>query len=131
VTPELVLQRRYHHRNGARGIAEVILCDPTPDETAARYARIAGYPVTSEGASRVIDLGRAKLIVVGPAQLGVLSSAIEPAPLPYLAGFTVRVDNLDTPRTVLRAAQVPFREIGGRVIVTAKDALGCAVLFAA
>jgi hypothetical protein len=32
LTPELVLQPRYQqHRNGARSIREVILCDPAPD----------------------------------------------------------------------------------------------------
>ena len=132
VTPELVLQPRYQqHRNGARAIAEVILCDPEPEETASRYARIAGHALMRQDDGFVIDLGRARLIVVAPAQLSALIPGAVPPCLPYLAGFTVRVDDLAKPRDVLRAGGVPFIEAKDRVIVAAQDAFGCAVLFAA
>jgi hypothetical protein len=132
VTPELVLQPRYqHHPNGARAIAEVILCDPSPAETAARYACLAGHPVVKQDDGFVIDLCRARLIVVAPEHLSALIPGAVPPTLPYLAGFTVRVDDLATPRDVLRTGQVRFLEANSRVIVAADDAFGCAVLFAA
>jgi len=132
VTPELVLQPRYQqHRNGARAIAEVILCDPAPEETASRYARIAGHPVMWQDGGFVVDLGRGRLIVVAPEHLSALIPGAVPPCLPYLAGFTVKVDDLAQPRDVLRASDVPFIEAKDRVIIAATDAFGCAVLFAA
>lgn len=132
VTPELVLQPRYqHHPNGARGIGAVILCDPAVDEIAARYARIAGHEVTREGDARVIDLGRARLIVVAPQHLATLIPGVASPVLPYLAGFTVTVEDLAQPRRILNTAAIPFAEQDGRLIVAAGDAFGCAVLFEA
>jgi catechol 2,3-dioxygenase-like lactoylglutathione lyase family enzyme len=130
VTPELVLQERYqHHANGARAITEVILCDPAAADVAARYAKIAGQKVTRQSDAFVVDIGRARLIVVAPKHLTALIPGAVPPTLPYLAGFTVRVDDLDKPRAVLRDAKLPFQEAGKRVIVSAADAFGCAVLF--
>jgi hypothetical protein len=130
VTPELVLQERYRrHANGARAIVEVILCDPNAADTAARYARIAGHKVTQQGNVFVVDIVRARLLVVAPDHLTALIPAAVPPTLPYLAGFTVKVDNLAKPRDVLRDARVPFQDTGDRVIVSANDAFGCAVLF--
>jgi catechol 2,3-dioxygenase-like lactoylglutathione lyase family enzyme len=132
LTPELVLQPRYQqHRNGARSIREVILCDAAPEQIAATYARIAGHPVERRGDDFVIDLGHGQLTVVAPDRLGALIPGATPPTLPYLAGFAVTVDDLAQPRAVLRDAGVPFVEHGGRVIVATKDACGCAVLFAA
>jgi catechol 2,3-dioxygenase-like lactoylglutathione lyase family enzyme len=132
LTPELVLQPRYQqHRNGARSIRDVILCDPAPEQIAATYARIAGHPVERRGDDFAIDLGRGRLTVVAPERLAARIPGATPPTLPYLAGFTVTVDDLAQPRAVLREADVPFVEQDGRVIVAAKDACGCAVLFVA
>lgn len=130
VTPELVLQPRYRqHRNGARSVTEVILCASAPASVAALYARYAGHAVTTTGPMFVIDLGRARLVVVAPEDLnGVIPNA-RPPTVPYFAGFTVAVDDLARPRAVLKEATVPFAEAGGRLIVGATDAFGSAVLF--
>jgi hypothetical protein len=131
LTPELVLQPRYQrHRNGARSIRDVILCASAPAAIAATYARIAGHPVEERGADFVIDLGRGRLIVVAPERLAALIPNAVPPTLPYLAGFTLTVDDLGQPGAVLREAGVPVIEHDGRVIVAAQDACGCAVLFA-
>jgi hypothetical protein len=77
----------------------------------------------------VIDLGRGTLTVVAPERLGALIPGAVPPALPYLAGFAVTVDDLAQPRAVLDEASVTFAEQDGRIIVAAKDACGCAVLF--
>ena len=111
LTPELVLQPRYQqHRNGARSIREVILCDSAPEQIAATYAQIAGHPVERRGDDFAIDLGRGRLTVVAPDRLGALIPGAVPPALPYLAGFVVTVDDLAQPRAVLRDAGVPFVE---------------------
>jgi hypothetical protein len=132
MTPELVLQPRYQqHRNGARSIRDVILCHAAPAEIAATYAGIAGHAARQRGDDWVIDLGGGTLTAVTPARLGALIPGAVPPVLPYLAGFTVIVDDLARPRAALRESGVPFVEHDGRVTVAAKEACGCAVLFAA
>ncbi len=130
LTPELVLQPRYQqHRNGARSIREVILCHAAPEQIAQSYARLAGHAVERYGAGFAIELGRGRLTVLAPDQLGTAIPGATPPTLPYLAGFTVAVDDLAQPRAVLRDAGIPSIEHDGRVVVAASGACGCAVLF--
>jgi Glyoxalase-like domain len=132
VTPELVLQPRYmQHRNGARSLTETIVCDRAPETLAARYGLYAGRPVQNRSDCSIVELGRSRIVVVTPERLGGLIPGAVPPTVPFLAGFTVATDRLDTARGVLAAAAVPCREHGGRVIVSAADAFGSAVLFEA
>jgi hypothetical protein len=66
-----------------------------------------------------------------PEQLGsIVPGGIAPAE-PSLAGFAVRVADLDRVRGLLARNGVPVQAAGGRLVVAAADACGSAVLFEA
>lgn len=130
VTPELVLQPRYvQHRNGARQITEVIVCSDAPDDLAAKYARYSNKRATRSDFGFILDLGLTRVLVVDPAGLERLVPGYSPPVLPFFAGFTVATASLDAARNVLRNADIPFTENGGRLIVSPQHACGSAVLF--
>jgi hypothetical protein len=130
LTPVLVLQARYmKHRNGAKSVAETIICAGDPDDVAQQYARYAGREVERKRDFHIVDLGHSRIVIVGPASLGAVLHGAVPPTLPFLAGFTVATESVDTTRQILRAADVPFAEHGGRVIVAAEYAFGSAILF--
>jgi hypothetical protein len=130
LTPELVLQPRYmDHANGATGLTECIVCDADPAPLAAKYERYTGHPAKRIGNLLVIDLGYARIVLVEPKHLGELIPGCVPPVLPFLAGFAVATTSLDAARGVLRKANIPFIEHGGRVIVRPEHAQGSAVIF--
>jgi hypothetical protein len=131
-TPELVLQPRYmKHSNGAVSITECIVCTPETAAYAAKYERYSGHAAKQTGNLRVVDLGRSRVVVVAPDHLGdVIPDCVPPA-LPFLAGFTVAADSLEQSRAHLRKAGVPFREHGGRLVVSPAHGCGSAVIFEA
>jgi Glyoxalase-like domain len=128
-TPELILQSRYMaHPNGALAVSEAILCVEEAAEVSARYGRYAGHPVERRGDLYVIDLGEARLVVVDRRNLRAVLPGESVPTLPYLAGFTVTA-NVDHVAEFLRRERIAFLEHGGRVIVSARDACGSAVVF--
>lgn len=128
-TPELVLQSRYMaHPNGALAISEAILCVEDAAEVSARYGRYAGHLVERRGDLYVIDLGEARLVVVDPESLSAALPGESIPTLPYLAGFTVTAD-VDHVAELLRHRKITYLDHGGRIIVSARDACGSAVVF--
>lgn len=128
-TPALVLQPRFMaHPNGALALSEAILCVDDPEEVAGRYGRYAGHAVDRRGPLHVIDLEEARLVVIGCPDLAtVLPGEAAPA-TPYLAGFTVTA-NVDHAAAFLGRQEIPFRVHNGRIVISGRDACGCAVLF--
>jgi hypothetical protein len=131
-TPELVLQPRYMtHANGAVSITECIVCTPDVAAYSAKYERYSGHAAKPAGNLRIIDLGHSRVVVVVPNQLDdVIPDCVPPA-LPFLAGFTVAVSSIEQTRAHLRKAGVPFREHGGRLVVSPAHGCGSAVIFEA
>jgi len=79
-----------------------------------------------------VDIGsRAHISVVTPEQVGeLIPGAVAPA-VPSLVGFTVAVADLDCARRLLEKNLVRFQEFQGRLVVSAADACGSAVVFEA
>jgi hypothetical protein len=132
VTPQYALQPRYmNHPNGARRLTEVVVCSDTPEQNAAKYSRYSGHAVTRRGDLHIVDLGRTRIITVDPAGLGKLVPRYPLHPTPFLAGVTLASADLARTRSSLEGRGIPFEELGGRLLVSPKNACGSAILFEA
>lgn len=128
-TPELALQPRFMaHPNGACALSEAILCVEDPEEVAGRYGRYAGCAVDRRGPLYVIDLGQARLVVVGRRNLTTVLPGEAAPTAPYLAGFTVTAD-VDQAAAFLVRREIPFQDHDGRLVVSGREACGSAVVF--
>jgi hypothetical protein len=128
-TPDLALQPRFMaHPNGALTLSEAILCVEDPEEVADRYGRYAGHSVDHRGPLHVIDLGEARLVVVSCQDLTMILPGEAAPAAPYLAGFTVTAD-MDQAQAFLHRQGIPFHRHDGRIVVSARDACGSAVVF--
>ncbi len=128
-TPQLALQPRFMtHRNGALDLSAAILCVEDPADVAARYAHYSDRHVEHQGSLLIVNLGTARLVIIKREHLPVLLPG-ETAPItPYFAGFTVTAD-LDLASTFLNHQAIPFRSHDGRIIISAGDAFGSAIVF--
>jgi len=130
VTPELVLQPRYmSHPNGARGIVEVIVCSEDAASLAAKYALYTGRTAQRRDAVHVVELGRSRVVVADPADLGSELPGFAPPTTPHISGFVVRVDALARTREHLDRENVAFRVHRNRLMIDAGDAGGVTLLF--
>jgi len=129
-TPELLWQPRWlEHANRARGLAAVILCVADPLEAAQRYARYSGLLAQFTGGQWRIVTQRGALLFATPEaverSLGVLAPA-----LPWIAGYVLTSDHLQTTRAVLEAAQCGVRAMpSGALLLHWPAAPGGIVLF--
>jgi catechol 2,3-dioxygenase-like lactoylglutathione lyase family enzyme len=133
LTPELVLQPRFmKHPNGARLVTESIVCASDPEQYARKYSLYTGYDYKSTGGHFEVGFGgQSRVTVVSPEQVeSVVPGSAAPA-VPSLVGFTVAVADLGHVRALMEENGMPFREYKGRVIVSAADGCGSAVLFEA
>ena len=133
LTPELVLQPRFmKHPNGARLVTESIVCASNPEQYAKKYSRYTGYDYKSANGHFEVSFGdKSHVTVVSPEQVGsVVPGSAAPA-VPSLVGFTVAVADLSRVCTLLEGKSIPFQEYKGRLIVSAADGCGSAVLFEA
>ncbi|HEY4199192.1 MAG TPA: VOC family protein [Devosiaceae bacterium] len=128
-TPELVLQPRHMtHRNGARGINDIILCVEDAVAVADRYALVAGKPVTREGKVLMIDLGLARMLVTDRQSLGqLLPTAVAPV-LPFLAGFSVAAD-IEMARRHFGESGIIYEDHGASLIVGPGQCGGTSIRF--
>lgn len=93
LTPEAIWQERFlTHPNGATALESVVLALPQPAETAARFSRLAGLPVTPDPAGGfVLTFPRGGSVRLLPAEAlpGVLPGVAIPS-LPFIAGIVVQ-----------------------------------------
>lgn len=125
--------RADEHPNGARALAEVLLCVPDAElaDHADRYRRYLGRPARHDGPARVFDLATGSRVVVAPASgLASVLPGERPPARPAFVACTVAVGDLDVTAAHLEQAGVPYtRHAGDRLVVPAAAALGCAVVF--
>jgi hypothetical protein len=77
---------------------------------------------------RVIELGRARVTVLHPDHMQEVLPGNTAPTLPYLAGFTVTADTAQVAKFLERQA-VEFQLHDGRILVNAREACGCSILF--
>jgi len=119
-----------HHPNGARSITEVFVCTDELEALTAKYERYSGQKADDRNGIRTINLGLSRILLSSPTGIHHLLPDLEIPTLPFLAAFTVSAD-LARAQQVLKEHEVAFSVSHGRIIVSPKDAYGCAVVFEA
>jgi hypothetical protein len=129
-TPQWLWQERWlNHANGARGLAAVILCVADPHEAAQRYSHFTGLLARVGRDCWCIDSQRGRLLFVAPERLRAVLGFSAPR-LPWIAGYVLSCDSLDSTRARLAAAGCTIREAGAqRLLLEWPAALGGFVLF--
>lgn len=135
-TPELLWQRRWTaHRNGAVGLAGVLICVADPAEAAERYSRYTGLPAASETDerharhARHIRTARGTLSFFDPRALESTLDATAPA-VPWIAGYALESRDLAATRDALLRCGITVRELAqDRLVAALPQALGGVVVF--
>ncbi len=129
-TPELLWQSRWiEHANHARGLAAVILCVDNPQETAQRYARYTGLLAQLAGSQWRIDTQRGALMFVTPEALQRKLGITAPS-LPWIAGYILTSEQMDTTRSVLYKTGCDVRPLdSGTLLLQWHNAVGGVIVF--
>lgn len=119
------------HPNGAKGLAECVLCvdDSELESAGERYEHYLHLPASREGATSSFALGSSRLILTTPAGLAALLPGEQPHTTPGLSAYTVEVADLAAAEAHLRAQSVELRRTAdGRPFIPAKAAFGTALI---
>ncbi|TPG58072.1 VOC family protein [Roseomonas nepalensis] len=132
LTPELLWREDWmRHPNGARALRAAIIVSDAPAASAARLSRLAGLPLEPDpagGFALPLPDG-ARVRIMGPEEAAALLPGLEAPALPAVMAMVIGVDSLEATRRALSA--VPHAEVPGGVMVAAREAAGCALLFEA
>ena len=133
LTPEAIWQERFlSHSNHAVALTEVVLAVERAAESAARFSRLSGRPVTPDpagGFALELPRGRVRLLPADALD-AVLPGATVPS-LPFIAGIVVRTDDGNVAaRGLLRDAGIQHRALDAGLLVDAAEAGGGTILFA-
>jgi catechol 2,3-dioxygenase-like lactoylglutathione lyase family enzyme len=119
------------HANRAVGLDEVWIHADDLDRAAARFRRFLDLEPKSEAGARVFALPRGRCVLLdsaGFARRGVS----QPLPsAPSVVGIVVGTASADGTADYLRGANIGFERRDGRLHVSAADACGVALAFAA
>ncbi len=130
LTRDAIWQPRFtRHANAAVSLEEVALAVPNPADSAARFSRLAGLPVTPDPAGGfVLVMRRGRVRVLPPDAVGAVYPGIVPPALPAVVGMTVATSDACASLRPLLAG-VAHRPVGEGVLVLPEDAGGAALLF--
>lgn len=124
-TPDLLWQRRWmEHANGARALREVTVVVDDPDEAAARFGRFTEREAKEIAGGSSLRLDRGAVTLVTPTHCRQRFPAIEVPALPWIAGYTLEVDDLDATRSFLNLRSVALEDRGDRLVVPLPPSLG-------
>lgn len=133
LTPQYIYQPRYTaHANGCTALSDTIVVADDLERFAAKYTRYLGVaPVRDGGALRFgfSLVGRLTLIDYRDVRQWLPGTLLPP--LPGIAAVAFRMPDLAAQRARLAAAGFAVREVGARLLVSAEEACGVAVLFEA
>ena len=132
-TRDVVWRPEYvQHDNTATGLAALVVAADDPDAVAADYARLFGTAVEEQGPARLVPTGDTPIVVATPAALhwGWTSDPALAAPRPFLAGFVVRVADLDRAQQALQKSKFPTVVGNGVLRVSSTSASGALLAFA-
>jgi hypothetical protein len=130
LTPGLVFQPNYmHHPNGAKQITKIVICVDEPMKYVDKYMAYTGHKSKKIGNLYVIDLGFSSIVVTTAHSIDEIIPNCKPPVVPFLAGFTVTVSDLDTTRKLLISNHISYLEYDKRLIVPSIEACGCAIIF--
>ena len=132
-TRDVVWRPEYvRHDNTATGLAALVVAADDPDGVADGYARLFGTAVEEQGPVRLVPTGDTPIVVAAPQALhwGWTSDPILTAPRPFLAGFVVRVADLDRAQQSLQKSKFPTVVGNGVLRVSSASACGALLAFA-
>jgi hypothetical protein len=135
LTPELVHQPRFlGHRNGATGLAAVLLVvdDPELDAHIARWAAVLGNPPRQDGARTVVEVAEGRIEIAARSRLAELLPGETAPVLPLLAAQTVTTADPARARDLVDAAGFTTHDLPGDpagCFVPAAQAGGAALVF--
>jgi Glyoxalase-like domain len=124
-TEDAVWQRRWlAHPNGAKALIDVIVAVADVDEAAARYVRFLGHEAVPTNIGRGIFLERGGVQLVNAASLARLLPRVAAPPLPFIAGYAIRVDSLDVTERALASGRVASNRRGSMLLAPFPVELG-------
>jgi hypothetical protein len=129
-TPELLWQPRWtRHRNGATGLAWVLVCAADPADAARRYSRFTGLAPNAEGRAWCLGTARGAVLFATPQTIVETLGAAPPA-LPSIAGYGLASSDSATAARLAEAAGCNVRELApNRFAAALPPALGGTVVF--
>jgi len=124
-TPELLWQHRWmQHPNGARALRDVTVVVDNPDEAAGRFGRFTGRATTPIAGGHALHLERGAVSLIEPAKWRARFAAIDIPALPWIAGYVLAVEDLETTRRFFDQREVAFEDRKDRLVVPLPAALG-------
>ena len=134
LTPELLWRPEWTtHANRAEALDGAIIAVEHPAESAARFSRLAGVPVTPDRAGGFrLDLPRGWVRLLPASALAAVLPAVDapalPPALPWVAAAVIRTsDGADAARAL--AAGLPHREAPDGLLILPQAAGGLALVF--
>jgi hypothetical protein len=112
------------HRNGALGLASIVIAVADVDEAAARFARFTGREATPTGTGRMVQLDRGRIDLVRPEAFTKALPEVAISSLPFMGAYGVTVRSLAAADDVLRTGGIPLRRAGDCLIAPFPDELG-------
>jgi len=134
LTPELIWQERFlSHPNRAVALVEVVLVSAAPAETAARFSRLAGLPVSpDEAGGFAVPLPRGRVRMLAAEALPHLFPGVAIPSLPFIAGIVIATeDGNEAIGRLLAERRIPHRALPSGLLVDPAAAGGAAILFRA
>ncbi|MFT5445379.1 MAG: hypothetical protein ACI9DC_000539 [Gammaproteobacteria bacterium] len=146
-TPELVWEERWlEHANGAQALTDLLLCSNDVDECAQRYARYLrtdatprhgqsdGQPESHQDENsndgRILRFERGTVTILSPNAARDSVDGLRLSPAPCIAGYAVRVSDLNATKKFLVDAGIAVTATGdGSVAVPMSRNLGGVCVF--
>lgn len=131
LTPEAIWQERFlTHPNRATALEAVILAVENPAESAARFSRLAGLPVTPDpagGFALALPRGLVRLLPAGA--LGAVLPGVAIPSLPFIAGIAIGTDDGTAAMRALCAARgIDARDTEAGLLIPPAESGGAALL---
>lgn len=117
------------HANGARSFCGVRICVDNPTASAARLVDVIGTDPDWIDGEPVFRLPVGEIALHRRENLLNVFPGLEPLPAPWVAGFSVLVENLSDCRNFLSGAGVGFSDDGQRLWVLPQETAGTLVEF--
>lgn len=131
-TPELLWQDTFlAHPNGALGLLETVMVVADLEAVTERYARYLGCTPCREPHQSRFQLQRGRLLIVDQSGALAIMPDMKIPTLPYMAGFTVEVADIDVAAALLRNNQVIFQRVGNDLVIEPAQSSGAAIRFKA
>ncbi len=126
----LDLQTGLDHPNGARALAECVLCVRELGAAAARYERYLAVAPSVDGDARTFDLGTTRLTLTTAQGLAARLPGEQPPAMPALCAYVIEVADLAATAQLLHDDKIEVgRTAGGEPFIPAAAAHGAAIVF--